>query len=890
MINMDIFYFLFEKVFRRKKEALLKEKAKEQGIDPKEILKDEKADKNENNEPETKSDKQETASKEETNEKKDEKNQSKDGDGKDKDDSDTKGNVKQEEDKSDSESKSNESNSEENTAYKKPADEPKKEESASASSGSADGEKIHEVEEELRSLKGDITKRLGEFDERIGKLNTTLSGVQGPPEGFDEKLQNLEDELEKFKLLLYELSTNTVNPFIEEKANSAPSSETSQVQPPPHAPVVQPKKASIAPASNDTGQETIAPEETKDSSQFFPESNETNEESSVGDKQEMADSENKEAQNSEMKAASKDDIAKIIAKHKEEEKEKDQEHKPELDQEAQQESGKGEQSGEDTDSSPDKKGDIKKDDPEKSYVAKEKEIISESDVSEEKAIEDENEKDSDTSAKELSSDKVDKLNAVLEGQLNTLLKKDEEPQKSKDESQLNEKSEAKTEKDEGSGTVTKDNIADIIAKAKAKKEEKQTRQSTMPEPGQEKKDNAAHDDDQEEPEGQTEQTEKSDKTDLNDIKQGSEDSENEIVLDDTQQEERIEVEDKLSESKEIDRPDKLKIDIIESISNQSESVDIGGHEITDQAVSPKTGQVLDQEPIELIKEKEEDKQADQKSSKVSSQEEEQKSSEKKPEFQGLEQEKAREKVKEIAQRLISDAEQGDSPILKEEQIKKLEESILNDIMKKLQDIKPDLAASQEKEETKSSKEVIKNRASDKPAQTGKKTQQEEMLAMRKAQKSTGEQNSEKDKVDNSAGEAHAKRDILAGASSKDESQEVALQPDKTSTKQSRRAKSSKKIKGKKRRSKKSKMTYPPIPAEKYFRLSNGGVIRNLNELVFVTDSMDDETFAEHVNQNRNDFYNWIIGVFNETTLAGKLKNVYDRKTFHRILEDYLFNS
>lgn len=69
-----------------------------------------------------------------------------------------------------------------------------------------------------------------------------------------------------------------------------------------------------------------------------------------------------------------------------------------------------------------------------------------------------------------------------------------------------------------------------------------------------------------------------------------------------------------------------------------------------------------------------------------------------------------------------------------------------------------------------------------------------------------------------------------------------------------------------------------IPPEKYFYAVDGTVIRNLGELPDALRSMSPETFTSHVNEQKNDFYNWINDVFQHTSLARKVKSIKRKET------------
>jgi hypothetical protein len=78
-----------------------------------------------------------------------------------------------------------------------------------------------------------------------------------------------------------------------------------------------------------------------------------------------------------------------------------------------------------------------------------------------------------------------------------------------------------------------------------------------------------------------------------------------------------------------------------------------------------------------------------------------------------------------------------------------------------------------------------------------------------------------------------------------------------------------------------------IPPEKYFYVSDGTVIKRLEELPDALRNMSPEAFTSHVNEQKNDFYNWVRNVFDHTSLARKIrtsrrKEVMAKKVFMEI--------
>ena len=77
------------------------------------------------------------------------------------------------------------------------------------------------------------------------------------------------------------------------------------------------------------------------------------------------------------------------------------------------------------------------------------------------------------------------------------------------------------------------------------------------------------------------------------------------------------------------------------------------------------------------------------------------------------------------------------------------------------------------------------------------------------------------------------------------------------------------------------------PQEQCFRLANGRVLKNLHELANALVSMDERTFSHHVTPARNDFSNWIAGVFGEEELARQIRGLRSREEISRKLGEAL---
>jgi len=96
------------------------------------------------------------------------------------------------------------------------------------------------------------------------------------------------------------------------------------------------------------------------------------------------------------------------------------------------------------------------------------------------------------------------------------------------------------------------------------------------------------------------------------------------------------------------------------------------------------------------------------------------------------------------------------------------------------------------------------------------------------------------------------------------------------------AKTKKKTKGRKSKkktqtTKKKSILNKEISPEKYFILNSGKALATIRELVEELQVMNDDLFVHHVNDERNDFANWIQDVFEDKKLAKKLKEIKDKE-------------
>ncbi|MBI4144644.1 hypothetical protein HY493_00365 [Candidatus Woesearchaeota archaeon] len=71
-------------------------------------------------------------------------------------------------------------------------------------------------------------------------------------------------------------------------------------------------------------------------------------------------------------------------------------------------------------------------------------------------------------------------------------------------------------------------------------------------------------------------------------------------------------------------------------------------------------------------------------------------------------------------------------------------------------------------------------------------------------------------------------------------------------------------------------TLGKAPEEKTFVLKDGRKLRTLYELIDELETMNDGLFKDYVNDSKNDFANWIEGVFNDEPLANELRLIKNR--------------
>jgi hypothetical protein len=75
-----------------------------------------------------------------------------------------------------------------------------------------------------------------------------------------------------------------------------------------------------------------------------------------------------------------------------------------------------------------------------------------------------------------------------------------------------------------------------------------------------------------------------------------------------------------------------------------------------------------------------------------------------------------------------------------------------------------------------------------------------------------------------------------------------------------------------------------------FWVSNGAILANLNELYEALMNMDDETFAHHVNNDKNDFAKWVDEALKDPELGKKLMKCKTTAAMLKVVGTHLKNN
>ena len=75
------------------------------------------------------------------------------------------------------------------------------------------------------------------------------------------------------------------------------------------------------------------------------------------------------------------------------------------------------------------------------------------------------------------------------------------------------------------------------------------------------------------------------------------------------------------------------------------------------------------------------------------------------------------------------------------------------------------------------------------------------------------------------------------------------------------------------------------PPEQSFKLHKTSIeIRSVPELAEALEIMSDESFAHHVNEQKNDFATWVQDIIHDTELSAKLKAIHSKAAAFEIVK------
>lgn len=89
-------------------------------------------------------------------------------------------------------------------------------------------------------------------------------------------------------------------------------------------------------------------------------------------------------------------------------------------------------------------------------------------------------------------------------------------------------------------------------------------------------------------------------------------------------------------------------------------------------------------------------------------------------------------------------------------------------------------------------------------------------------------------------------------------------------------------------SKKAKLNKKVSP-DQYFILVDGRAIKDVKELALMLDDISDDVFRHHVNDERNDFANWVRHVFDDEDLAELLQMEKEIDKTQKLVFRHLIN-
>jgi hypothetical protein len=73
-----------------------------------------------------------------------------------------------------------------------------------------------------------------------------------------------------------------------------------------------------------------------------------------------------------------------------------------------------------------------------------------------------------------------------------------------------------------------------------------------------------------------------------------------------------------------------------------------------------------------------------------------------------------------------------------------------------------------------------------------------------------------------------------------------------------------------------------VPGEYIFYLNDGRILRNLEELMDIFNTLSDELYCYHANIEKNDFSSWVNDIIRDAKLARDLRKAKDKSTAAKV--------
>jgi hypothetical protein len=86
------------------------------------------------------------------------------------------------------------------------------------------------------------------------------------------------------------------------------------------------------------------------------------------------------------------------------------------------------------------------------------------------------------------------------------------------------------------------------------------------------------------------------------------------------------------------------------------------------------------------------------------------------------------------------------------------------------------------------------------------------------------------------------------------------------------------------KTKKKPVAAAEVEAEKRFWLNGGGSLGNLSQLASALEKMDEKVWNHHVTAEKNDFANWVEGVFGDKKLGLAIRKAKGPKAAAKLIK------